>query len=276
MQRSIAVPLLVVWLLCLADCASLLAASPDARIGLHRPELDLKGGTEEPAERGVEGSGHAGGLAEEVVSTWNEQVLEWDELTRCIRGSETGNAIERWLDCLESLEEVPALKPSETEEPQQLEAREETIASDAEVNGTLQLSGDNMGAFDPLSGASAKPEKTETSDGQSEAIEGLGSGREDFPTRMDQEISSDEGSGDQGFGTTTRIGHGDEIQPVAQSGTEMSETRETSSSQEISSEANSLPGKGDTRGATDARRSSSKWGTDISSVSGDSRSLPSR
>jgi hypothetical protein len=48
---------------------------------------------------------HSAGLAVEAVSTRNKQVLEWDELTSYIRGSETGNAIELCLDFLESLEE---------------------------------------------------------------------------------------------------------------------------------------------------------------------------
>lgn len=47
---------------------------------------------------------------EGIVSTWNDQILEWDDLTKCIRGSEAGNAIERWLDCLES---TSTLKPSD-------------------------------------------------------------------------------------------------------------------------------------------------------------------
>lgn len=45
---------------------------------------------------------------EGIVSTWNDQILEWDDLTKCIRESEAGNAIERWLDCLES---TSTLKP---------------------------------------------------------------------------------------------------------------------------------------------------------------------
>lgn len=48
--------------------------------------------------------------AEGIVSTWNDQILEWDDLTKCIRESEAGNAIERWLDCLES---TSTLKPSD-------------------------------------------------------------------------------------------------------------------------------------------------------------------
>ena len=47
---------------------------------------------------------------EGIVSTWNDQILEWDDLTKCIRESEAGNAIERWLDCLES---TSTLKPSD-------------------------------------------------------------------------------------------------------------------------------------------------------------------
>lgn len=47
---------------------------------------------------------------EGIVSTWNDQILEWDDLTKCIQGSAAGNAIERWLDCLES---TSTLKPSE-------------------------------------------------------------------------------------------------------------------------------------------------------------------
>ena len=229
------------------------------------------------------------GLADEVVSTWNEQVLEWDELTRCIRGSETGNAIERWLDCLESLEQVPALKPSETRELPQSEVSAEITRSDAVVNGSLQAGEDNMAAFDPLSGGSEKPKSFGSSNRNSQAIEGLGYDREDTTANMAQERFSDEtqkfefAAVSEDEGIVPRIVRGDEIKGVAQfrsgssasSYTEISEYRETSSSQFLS-DGNKLPVIGDSRGATDVRRPSSKWGTDISSVSFDSQSLPSR
>jgi hypothetical protein len=67
--------------------------------------LSLLSTSRPPETREVSLEEHSGGLAVEAVSMRNEQVLEWDELTSCIRGSETGNAIELCLDCLESLEE---------------------------------------------------------------------------------------------------------------------------------------------------------------------------
>ena len=302
MQQSILTPLLVFFFVCLvADFAPLLALShPDVGVAieLQHPGLDLKPEAASASERGGEG-GHGGGnsgwsevggSADEVVSTWNEQVLEWDELTRCIRGSETGNAIERWLDCLESLEEVPALKPLETAESQQLRVRADGIRNDAEVYGLPQLSEGTMGAFDPLLEGSPKSKSFGSSDGNSEAIEDLGSVREDTTDRTVQEHSSGatqeleaaDVSEDQGFATVTTIGHGGEIEGVAQfrhspapSETEMLEYTEMSSSR-ISSGIIRLSVEGDTRGASDIRGLSSKRGADISRGSDDSRSLPSR
>lgn len=287
MQQSIVAPLLVVWLLCVAHFASSQAvaypASPDAGlpIQVQQSGAALKPGAGEPAS----GQGEAGCLAEEVVSTWAEQALEWDELTRCIQGSEAGNAIERWLDCLESLDDAPVLKLLETGEPGPSGVSAGSIGSDATVNGSLQLSEVNMEAFDPLSGRPAPNKNFGSSDRNSEVIEGLGLGWDDTTAEMaqgrfshaTQKLEAAAVPEDRGFGLVPRIGHGDEIKRVSRFSSDSSALSDTEmSSSQISSEDSRLPGKGDTRGATDISRSSSKWGTEISSVSGDSGPLRNR
>lgn len=307
MQRHLVVPLLVVWLV-LADSVFPAvfsdAVNPDVELPIgwqHHPRPDLETGAEDAAaEQGrVETRNSVreedSGLPARVVSAWNEQVLELDELTRCIRSSEAGDAVERWLVCLASLEEAPkpaaasALKPSQTLATQQSGASTDPVSSDAELSASLQLADDSMAAFDPLSVSSARTRNSGSFDQNSDELEGLGLATEDTSAGEARErfsdesqnskaagLSEDEGSGAESAASSGRSGHGcGETEGVGQRQSDDSAASETPSGR-ISSEDNRLPGEGDTRGAPDVRRSSSKWGNDISSVSGDSPSLQSR
>jgi len=163
-QHHSVVSFLVVWFVLADRSVFSHASNPDVELQIgwqpRSYHLDLKSGTEDAAasERGEVEIGNSVSeedlsLPDVVVSAWNEQVLELDELTRCIRGSETGNAIERWLDCLASQEEEApapaaaaslALKPSQTPGSEQTSISANLDESDAELNGALLLADDSM------------------------------------------------------------------------------------------------------------------------------------
>lgn len=292
---------LVVALLLLADCIGFSRALSHAshqpgvelQIGWPRPRLDLNPGADDAtlARSVVESSnlvrGEDSGLPDQVVSAWNEQVLELDELTRCIRASESGNAIERWLDCLASLEEAPepavALPPSLA--TPQSPVSPDIFINDGEVNA-LHLPADHtkMVTFDPLSVSSTGSRTSGTLDENSDVVQ---SSMKDTGYGMAQHHISDQSQNFEPAASLEDEGSEAEAEAGASSGgggdrESVAQIRRPGDSTVLEMTEHQMPlednrlFEGTTGGAQKVRRSSSKWGTDISSVSADSRSLENR
>lgn len=246
-QFRLVVSLPVVVLLLFAQVGPLLAfphhANSDAELefGLHqRSHLDAKAGPE--------GESLAG------VPNWNNEAPEWDELTRCIRSSESGDTIARWLNCLESLEKFTA---PDSAALSSTGLSSKIASSYADVNDSLQLAEDRMEPFDPLAGGSSKLRKNlNSSDGNSTGGKGLVSARvqDSAPGLADENrtLADADVSREQGSGTSSGVD------------IDMSENSGVSPSR-ISSKESSLLGRDNALGDADtARSSASKWEADTS------------
>lgn len=109
---------------------------------------------EEEKEEGAKVETGSGGSSNTSSRTDNEQ-LEYDELSRCLRVSETGNALDRWLHCLDVLERGldSSLLDHSSSSSLSLESESqpsgEVFRMDSEIVGAGWL-------FDPLSGTGGK------------------------------------------------------------------------------------------------------------------------
>lgn len=281
LRRKMQLNHMLVVVLVLAHCSDLSSA---ANIS------DLKLGAQD--EQGVIESSNLvreeeSDISGKIVSAWNEQVLKLNELTQCISVSETGNAIERWLGCLASLEEAPvasiAVKPSQATPP--LPDSTDAISSDTELNASfIRADYGSMNTFDPLSVGSARNQTLGTFDGivdraQSSVGDEMAQGprSDDGQDLDDAALLEEEGSGAEAeVGASSAGGGGGESESVLHIEEPGVSASPDIPDHQIPSVDTGLPDEGNTQGALDARKSSSKGETDITSVPEESRSLESR
>jgi hypothetical protein len=110
---------------------------------------------EEKEEEGAKVETGSGGSSNTISRTDNEK-LEYDELSRCLRVSEAGNALDRWLHCLDVSErgwDSSRLYHSSSSSSSSLESESqpsgEVVRMDSEIVGA-------GGLFDPLAGTGGK------------------------------------------------------------------------------------------------------------------------
>ncbi|CAM6008163.1 unnamed protein product [Sphagnum balticum] len=108
---------------------------------------------DEEKEEGAKVETGSGGSSNTSSRTDNEK-LEYDELSRCLRVSEAGNALDRWLHCLDILERgLDSSRLDHSSSSLSLESESqpsgEVVRMDSEIVGA-------GGLFDPLSGAGGK------------------------------------------------------------------------------------------------------------------------
>jgi len=108
---------------------------------------------EEKKEEGAKVETGSGGSSITSSRTDNQK-LEHDELSRCLRVSEAGNALDRWLHCLDVLErgwDSSRLDDSSSSSSleSELQPSGEVVRMDSEIVGA-------GGLFDPLAGTGGK------------------------------------------------------------------------------------------------------------------------